>query len=64
MSRDGYYNGSHCPDPTAYKAIKNTDTDERLKKVIRELKTLIEYRGFELVGRVVLRDKETGRIYK
>lgn len=60
-----YYNGSHCPDPTAYKAIKNIDDkDERLNKVIRELKTLIEYRGFELVGRVVLRDKETGRIYR
>lgn len=60
-----YYNGSHYPDPTAYEAIKRiTEHDDRLRRLIIELKATINENGFELVGRIVLRDKESGRIYR
>lgn len=61
----GYYNGSHYPDPTAYNAIRRIEhNDNRVKDLIQELKEIIDDSGFELVERIVLRDKQSGRIYR
>ena len=57
------YNEEHYPDPTAYKAIKNIEY-ERLHKLIKEIKQLISENDFELLNRIELQDKRTGRIYK
>ena len=27
--RNGYYNASHCPDPTAFEALRNVAREER-----------------------------------
>lgn len=72
-----YYNASHCADPTAYAALKKYREEreaaeiehekkrqEDLNRLIHALKFIIDLGGFELEGRIVLRDKETGRIYK
>lgn len=66
--RDGYFNQSHCADPTAYFAMKNTEhkdsEHEEVTRLIRTLKKIIRENGFELENRIVLRHKESGKIYK
>ena len=62
MSKD-IYNGEHYPDPTAYRAIKNIE-NERISQMMREIKAVINRYDFELIERIKVRDKQTGKIYK
>lgn len=60
-------NGSGCIDLTAYKAITNLEGDEdyeRFCALIKTLKRVCKLSDFEILNRVVLKDKRTGRIYK
>ena len=57
------YNHEGYPDPTAGKAIRNVE-HERLNKLIKEIKQLISENDFELLNRIELLDKRTGKIYK
>lgn len=67
MNKD-YYNASGCPDPTAYKAIKNimrdTKAESKAAFLIHVLKYIIRESGFELLNRIELKDKRSGRIFK
>lgn len=56
-------NHEHYPDPTAGKALANIER-ERITNVINEIKEIINEHGFELVNRIVLKDKKTGKTYK
>lgn len=60
------YNGSGYYDPTAYKALKNIreDKDYKAKKVIKTIQNVCHLAGFEIVGRVKLRDVDTGEVFK
>ena len=63
------FNSSKCPDPTAYAALnsvydKQRDEEERVNRVIRTVKWIIDLAGFDLVARIEIRDKESGNIYK
>ena len=69
----GYKNKEGYTDPTAGEAIGTVVKEER--KVERErnaavttlitmLKQIISLAGFELVGRIVLKDKVTGKEYR
>lgn len=63
------YNASGLPDSTAYLALrpiikKDRELEKRANRLIRALKNMIELAGFELVERVVIRDKETRRVFK
>ena len=61
---DNKYNDSHCKDLTAYEAIENISTEEkRVAELVRVLKYIINQAGFEIVGRIGLRNRETGRKY-
>lgn len=56
-------------DPTAYEALRGLDRDEaerqkRLTALIFILKACINAADFELIRRIELRDKKTGREYK
>lgn len=51
-------------DLTAYNAIKHVEEEERVKRLIFVLKYIIKNSGFELVERIHIRDKDTGREYK
>lgn len=52
-------------DPTAATAIANVTTEEKsLNLLIYVLKYIIDRAGFELVGRITLRNKESGRVYR
>ena len=64
---DGYI------DTTAHDAICNVlkeqncladEPDARNNKLVKALKQLIDLAGFDLVERIALRDRKTGRIYR
>ena len=64
-----FYNASGCKDPTAGKAIMELDkeervTDTRAKEAVQLCKQMLDIIGFELVGRIEIRDRKTGREYK
>ncbi|MCI6637638.1 MAG: hypothetical protein SOT60_10320 [Bilifractor sp.] len=59
MNSEGYR------DPTADKAVKHTDhTPEPVMKVICLLRDIAGLAGFEIVGRICLRDKSSGREWR
>ncbi len=52
-------------DPTAYEAIKNADVDdERFHKLLHTIFYLCELAGFQIEGRVVLKDMQTGKVWR
>ena len=67
-----WLNDSGCPDPTAYEAIKHIQKEEkRLNRVdvdahtvVTTIKNILELSGFELVERVQIRHKKTGKIFR
>lgn len=67
----GHKNSEGYPDPTAGMAIQEVQKEEKRKEynpavttLITMLKQIISLAGFELVGRIVLKDKETGKEYR
>ena len=55
----GYY------DPTAYEAIKKVDEeDEKFHKLLHTIFYMCKLAGFEIEGRIVLTDIETGRTWR
>lgn len=67
-----WLNNSGCPDFTAYEAIKNIQNeekrlnrvDENAHTVITTIKNILELSGFELIERVQIRHKKSGKVYK
>ncbi len=72
-------NGSGYYDPTAYQAIMNADRDdenidrddenidrddENFHKLLFTIFNLCELSGFRIEGRIVLVDKETGKVWR
>lgn len=62
-------NASGANDPTAYAALKpiaaqETEVESKLHKLIATMKNVANLAGFEVVGRVEFRHKETGREFK
>ena len=57
---EGYF------DMTSYKATKKVDQNEkeRFHKLLHTIFHLCELAGFELVGRVTLRDRKTNHIWE
>lgn len=66
MRDDLRVNGSGIKDPTAYKAIKKVDeeTTRRANQLIKTIQSIAHLAGFEVVGRIELRDKKTGEIWR
>lgn len=68
MNNDLKKNGSGYPDPTAYEAIKHIEGDSedniRFYKLLHTIFHICEIAGFELKGRVTIRDRKTGRIWR
>lgn len=63
--RGTMFNGSGYFDDTAGKAIDRTDKDnERFHKLLETIFNICELSGFHIEGRIVLKDKRTGRVYK
>ena len=68
-----YKNAEGYPDPTVGEVMSNIAQEERRKEadrlaaisaLIPVMKQTAELVGFEVVGRIVLMDKETGKKYR
>ena len=57
-------NASGLPDPTAYAAMKPTEAEIQVSKLVKALRAVAELFGFEIINRVEFRDKRTGRTYR
>jgi Na+/serine symporter len=62
-------NASGCKDPTAYAAVQKVSKEEKellakVSEVIKVLKVIIKFANFELVERIVLRDRKTGKEFR
>ena len=65
-------NNEHYNDPTPHSAWKNIYKEEqaeaaRMKAIgalVAVMKQVAELAGYEVVGRIVLMDKDSGRIYR
>ena len=67
--KDLKYNQSGCADPTAYEAISNIIREEielgkKVHNLISVLKLIIDWAGFELIGRIEIRDKKTRKEFR
>lgn len=58
-------NAEGYADPTAESVIarEKQRTLRRIKKAVHKSRAVFDSLGFEVVGRIVLRDKATGRIW-
>lgn len=58
-------NGSGYVDPTAEKAIARLiEKKKRVSRVIDNIKNIADLAGFTIEERIVLKDKQTGEIWK
>lgn len=55
-------NPSGAVDPTPKQAIDGEE--KRVRAVIKEIKEILAAEGFELLARIEIRDKLTGRCYR
>ena len=56
---EGYY------DPTAWEALKDFHKEDvRFHKLLNAIFDICELAGFRIVGRIVLEDKKTGKIWR
>ena len=68
-SRIPYKNPEGYADPTAHAAMstgqKEQDAaDLRVQNFIRAVKTIIDQSGYDLLARIEIRDRATGRDYR
>lgn len=58
-------NSSGCKDPTAYAASKPiSEEEQRVTELVKVLKPIIRWAGFELINRIELRDRRSWRTYR
>lgn len=68
--RDFYRNSEGYSDPTAFGGLSSAvsedikEADERMNLLIKTVKNLIHLAGFELVSRIEVEDKKTGKQYR
>lgn len=63
--KDERFNASGCKDLTAYEALKNIEREERrFKKLLTTLNNVCDLAGFSIVGRITLKDKKTGKVWR
>lgn len=59
------YNASHKYDPTSHEAIRAADRQpQHISEAVALIKGFLEILNLELVGRIEIRDKKTGRKWK
>lgn len=60
-----YQNKEGYPDPTAAEAIKEADRQpDKITWYIKTIREIAELIDLEIVGRVTVKDKDTGKIYR
>lgn len=69
MNKNPKRNSEGYPDPTAYEGLRPIIEEEnalerRVNQLIKTLKYITGLAGFELISRIEIKDKETGRIFR
>ncbi len=69
MAENPKRNSEGYSDPTAYLGLRSIIREENalegeVNTLIKVLKYIISKSGFELVSRIELKDKKTGRVFK
>lgn len=64
-----YFNSEGYSDPTAYEALKpilqaDAALEGKLNFLVKVIKFVAGEAGFEIINRIELRDKKTGRLFK
>lgn len=64
-----YRNTEGYADPTAHAALSSAqhvqdDADQRFTLLIKTLKNTIDLAGYDLIERIEVRDRKTGRVYR
>lgn len=67
--RNPYFNESGCADPTAYEALKpiiqeDRELERKVHHVINTLKFIVSWAGFEFIGRIQIKHKESGKEFR
>lgn len=58
-------NSEGYPDLTFYEAMRSADRDhERFQKLLDTIFSICELAGFHIEGRIVIKDKKTGKIWR
>ncbi|MBS5822427.1 MAG: hypothetical protein KID00_00970 [Clostridium argentinense] len=62
-------NASGCADPTAYEALKpiiheDTALEKKVHNLVNCVKFMVDWAGFEMIGRIQIRDKKSGREFR
>ncbi len=69
MKSVGYRNGSGYPDPTAFEGMnavvkEECELEHKKNKLIQTIKNVVSMAGFEVVGRIEVKHKDTGKVFK
>lgn len=69
MSRNPMKNSEGYSDPTAYEGLRpiideENSLERRVNQLIKTLKYITGLAGFELISRIEIKDKQTGRIFR
>lgn len=65
MGNDLKRNASGYIDPTAYEAITNIESEnDRFKKLLNSIFNICDLADFEIMGRIVLVDKRSGKVWR
>lgn len=58
-------NGSGYFDPVAKDALANADKDlQRIGRLMETIKYICKLAGFDIEGRIVLKDRKTGKVWR
>jgi len=69
MSRNPRFNASGCSDPTAFEALKpiiqeDKELERKVHNVVNTVKFIVDWAGFEMIGRIQIRDKKSGKEFR
>ena len=65
MEKDIIYNGSGVKDFTAAKAIQKADVQPvEVNRLIDIIKNIVDLAGYEIEGRIALKNKRTRKVYR
>ena len=60
-----WQNKSGCNDPTAYAATKPiSDEEQRVSDLVKVIRQIVRWAGFDLLNRMEFRERNSGRTYK
>jgi hypothetical protein len=63
------YNASGCADPTAFEALKpiiqeDAALEKKVHNLVNTVKFIVDWAGFEMIGRIQIKDKKSGREFR